>query len=84
MQFIDTLDTLNLPAKVRETIHGLLKQKLQTSELGRGPKIPILEDFIQEQIECARRYCESAPVGHIEIDVLNKLFRQTINESWRS
>ena len=82
MQFIKTLNNLDLPEKVFKTIHELLEQKKQASEMGKGPKIPILEDFILEQLEWAQQYCESAPVGHIEINMLNKLFHQTIDECW--
>lgn len=83
MQFTETLNRLDLPAQVFETTQKLLKQKKQTSEMGKGPKNPILEDFIQKQLEWAQQYCESAPIGHIKIEELNRLFRQTINESWR-
>jgi predicted nucleotidyltransferase len=84
MQFIETLNALDLPTDVLETTHELLEQKSKTSEMGKGPKIPILENFIQEQLELAQKYCESAPVGHVAMDALNKLFRQTINESWEN
>ncbi len=82
MQFIETLDALDLPAEVCKITHQLLQRKMQTPELGKGPKIPILEAFIQEQLEYAKQYCESAPVGHIETEVLNNLFRQTVEEHW--
>ena len=84
MQFIETLNALDLPTIILETTHKLLEQKAKTSEMGKGPKIPVLEDFIQEQLKVAQKYCESAPVGHIAMNALNKLFRQTINESWEN
>lgn len=84
MKFLETLNILKLPKKVVKTTHILLEQKTQTSEMGKGPKILILEEFIQEQLKWAQQYCESAPVGHIEVDKLNQLFRHTIDECWKS
>ena len=84
MQFIETLNALDVPKEVLKTIHELLKQKAQTSEMGKGPKIPILENYIQGQLEWAQQYCETAPVGHVEVEMLNKLFRQTINDCWKA
>ena len=54
---------------------------IQTSEMGKGPKIPVLEEFIQEYLEFARKYCETAPVGHIETEVLNTFFREIVDGS---
>lgn len=82
MQFVDALNSLDLSANVIETTHQLLEQKTKTSEMGKGPKIPVLEQFIQEQLCWAHQFCESAPLGHIEIDSLNNLFRQTIRDVW--
>lgn len=82
MQFNETLNGVDLPADVMQTIHELLEKKMKTSEIGKGPKVPILEDFIQKQLVWARQYCESAPVGHVDMEELNRLFRQTIKESW--
>jgi len=82
MCFTETLNILELPESVYEATQELLTQKVQTSEMGKGPKIPVLEDFIQEQLQAAQRYCELAPVGNIKMEVLNDLFRQTVNASW--
>ncbi len=82
MRFVETLNHLDLPARVCDAIHELLEQKSQTSEMGKGPKIPILEEFIRKHLEFAQLYCESAPVGHIEVDRLNELFRQTVDDTW--
>lgn len=84
MQFTETLNVLDLPEDVLGVIRELLEQKTKTSEMGKGPKIPLLEDFIQKQLEWSQQYCESAPVGHIDLKALNKLFCQTIHESWKS
>ena len=55
MQFTETLNALDLPEDVLGVIRELLEQKTKTSEMGKGPKIPLLEDFIQKQMEWAQR-----------------------------
>ena len=82
MKFEETMMALELPGEVIETTNKLLEEKKQTSEIGLGPKIPILEKYIEEKLIWAQEYCETAPVGNIKMDKLNELFRKTINETW--
>lgn len=82
MEFVTALKGLNLPADVVETTEHLLDQKRKTSEMGKGPKIEVLERFIQTEMTWAKGYCETAPVGSIDLDAVNMLFRSTIRESW--
>lgn len=84
MQFSTALNGLDIPTEVFATIQDLLAQKVAASEMGKGPKIPVLEDFIQKHLIWAKQYCETAPVGQFAMDKINRLFRQTLIESWRS
>ncbi len=83
MKFEDTMAALELPEEMIEATNILLEDKKHTSEIGLGPKIPVLEEFIQNKLSWAQNYCETAPIGDINMDTLNDLFRQTIRESWQ-
>ena len=83
MKFEETMAALDLPDDMLDATNKLLIEKKQTSEIGVGAKVPVLEQFILEKLEWANGYCETAPVGEIKIDQLNDLFRKTIEESWR-
>jgi predicted nucleotidyltransferase len=82
MSFVETVNNLDLPQQVSDSITSLLAKKKVTSELGNGPKIPILEEFIKARLEKAEAYCETAAVGNVSTDVLSELFREIIQESW--
>lgn len=82
MSFVETFNSLDLPNKVSGCINDLLAKKKVTCELGQGPKILVLDEFIETQLETARNYCDLAPVGKTSTDILNDLFREIIAESW--
>lgn len=82
MSFIETINSLQLPQHVAGSISDLLAKKKVTCELGHGPKIPVLDEFIEAQLERARDYCDIASVGDTSTNILNDLFREIITESW--
>lgn len=82
MIFTDTLNVLDVPADVKQETFQLLEIKKQSSEIGTGPHIPILDDFIQQQLDLAADYCLNAPTGSVTPDELDNLFRQTIENTW--
>jgi predicted nucleotidyltransferase len=84
MQFTEALHLLDLPPEVVKTVDRLLAEKKKTSEIGSGPRIPVLEEFIQENLKIAYQFCETAPVGTMDVEMINRLFRETIKECWTS
>lgn len=82
MQFDETLRAVRLPGRVLTAVEELLEKKKIMAEIGKGPRVGLLDEFIREQLAWSKTYCESAPVGNIHIDALNSLFRQTVRESW--
>ncbi len=82
MSFIETVHELKLPQQVHDEINNLLAKKKATSEMGQGPKNPILEEYIQTQLKEVKGYCQTATVGTVPSDMLNDLFRAIIKESW--
>lgn len=80
MNFIDTLGQLNIPKDVYNKIKELLEEKKKTSEIGTGPHISILEDYIQNSLIIANDFCDSANVGHIDVEQIDTIFRETLIE----
>jgi len=79
---VDTLKQTTVPTASRKTIDRLLAQKKQTSELGRGPRIPTIDKFIDSCFETAREFCVEAPEHTIPTDAANKLFLSVLHETW--
>jgi len=80
MSFLETLEQLSVPEAVHNQILELLEQKEKTSEIGDGPRIPTLEDYIQNGLTTANEFCDLANVGHIETERIDTIFRKTLVE----
>ena len=77
IEFADLLPMLEPDPAVADAIQDLLAIKRNTPELGLGPSIPVLDEYIQ-------RHLTQWPVGasaqapEVDIEILNQLFRATI------
>ena len=54
MNFQDLMAGVNIPPAVTAEINRLLEIKTNTAELGSGPRISVLEDFLNAQINWAK------------------------------
>ena len=82
MNFLETVNSLDIANNVQDAIERLLEKKKVTSEVGKGPHIPELDHFIEEKMLTAQEFCDVADVGHINTESLDILFRDIIAESW--
>jgi len=85
MNFHSLMDGVDIPADVTSEIQRLLDIKTRTAELGMGPRIPVLENFLDTQINWARGQSEN----RIKPDQLAKnytsaddLFRDIVRRVW--
>ena len=78
------VDELVKETKLRLEIERLLAEKRAGAELDRGPKIPVISEFIEREIE---RWEQQRPVDsdpdHSRID-LDSFFRNVLAELWES
>lgn len=81
MNFHALLAGVDIPTVVTEEIDRLLEIKTSTNELGKGARIPVLEDFLTHQINWAKDHTDFVP----DIETRNaarlrgdQLFRQII------
>jgi len=61
MNFHELMAGVNVPKDVTAEIDRLLAIKTGTAELGTGPRIPILEDFLTKQIDWAKAQRSTPP-----------------------
>lgn len=82
MEFTTLLNrTVDLPA-LRVAIDTLLARKQAGQELDREPRIPVISDFITQELE---RLTTLTPVAENQLGFtsqLNALFRQLLIEAW--
>jgi predicted nucleotidyltransferase len=65
--------------ELKEAIEDLLERKKQGQELDRAPRIKIISEFIESELErLETKKMESAPKPNTE--TLNALFRTALNE----
>lgn len=72
-----------LPSQLRESVESLLARKRRGDELAVGPRIPEINDFLDTEL--ARLNASVAlntPHALPEFELLDSLFRSTLNEVW--
>ncbi|WP_353720719.1 nucleotidyltransferase domain-containing protein [Dyadobacter sp. 676] len=82
-EFIKLLDSQVKDKAVRREIDNLLVRKSGGEELARGPRIPLLHDFLTEKLALYKEYAKQLPAMTMpDTDALNTLFRDTLAEVW--
>ena len=77
--FHSLVDTLIKNSDLRQAIEKLLIQKKHSEELDYGPRIPIINNFLQDRIDYYSRYVKDLPKQiHPLADNLDKFFRTTL------
>ena len=67
-------------ADVLRAIHDLLAQKRAAPELGLAPAVPVLNAFIEAELESGPVLVPAKPQGKRVIATLNKLFHEALQE----
>lgn len=82
IEFHRLLDATVTDPGLRSAIDGLLSAKIAGNELDEGPRIPVISEFIEQELgkfesrEVSRRAAVPA------IEELDVLFREILDESW--
>jgi len=75
----DLLDHISLPHGVREAIEDLARAKIDGEELGVGPRVPVLDEWISKaEADWANIEAGGRPRLTVPIEELNALFRETL------
>ena len=77
MMFEELMDA-QLPEALRPAVQDLLKLKKETSELGAGSHIPVLDAFISEQLESLKTIAAQEENRKNDWDALEKFFADAL------
>ena len=77
MMFDELVDA-ELDPDLLPVVEDLLKVKKETSELGTGPKIPVLDAYIREQMELMQNAADKAENRKNDWDKLEEFFRSAV------
>ncbi|MCM3735804.1 nucleotidyltransferase domain-containing protein [Bacillus cytotoxicus] len=84
VEFERLVNGLALDAALLQEIEKLLEKKKAGIELDVGPKITLLNEFLEEQITYYEEYVKSVEKKSvIDIEKLNVLFRDILQKSWK-
>ena len=83
MRFQTLLRDLDLNNDLRSKIETLLDRKMAGEELRLEPKIEIINDFLNDEINRLTEYAKGLKkVEKDSTEQLNVLFRQSVKETW--
>jgi predicted nucleotidyltransferase len=68
----------------RKEIDNLIEAKINDAELDRGPQIPAISRFIEEEMKHLQNRKDFNAEAHPSMDLLNELFRNTLEEVWKN
>jgi len=78
MEFEKLLMATISDGQLEKAIKDLLELKKSGTELGKGPKIPIIDDFLEEEIERLSQAEKPAGRDKADIEKLNQAFREIV------
>ncbi len=81
--FRELLDSQVDDRKTKMEIENLLVRKMAGDELGEGPKIPLLNDFVEQKTVYYKQYVQHlGPIHPPDTSLLDALFLETLHEAW--
>jgi hypothetical protein len=83
MEFHSLLDSENIEGRLRTEIDKLLERKINGEELDKGPRIPVIDHYIEKQIAHFMSIVSDIDgTSNITNEELNSIFRHTLKEAW--
>jgi hypothetical protein len=71
-------------ASVRAALEQLIAAKRSGAELDRGPRIPVISDFITSELTHLENTASDRADPAPQVERLNEVFRSTLKEVWQS
>ena len=69
--------------ELRKAVRALLEKKRSGAELDEGPRIPVINTFLEERIAHYHEITDDVPRGHAPgLDRLDAVFRHALGEAW--
>jgi predicted nucleotidyltransferase len=76
------LHELSLDNDLRNEINKLLEKKKSAGELGRGPRINVLSEFLENELQIRIDQPVNLPRIETDLNQLNRLLSEILNEVW--
>ena len=83
MEFERLVEAMIADTGLRRAIDALLARKRTGSELGRGPRIAVISEFIETEIAAHGSNLGAGVEPPPALEALDLLFRTTLDEAWR-
>ena len=83
MEFNTLVEKLVTDSALRLAIDELVAAKRAAKEMDRGPRIPVVSEFIDQEIAKFDGIAGKLPKQDIPVGKLNDLFRFTLREAWQ-
>ena len=80
MEFIKLLDAIVPSGSLRNSISELLERKKDGQELDSGPRIEVISNFIETELNRLSKDTLNHPESVASIEELNELFREILEE----
>ncbi len=82
MEFAKLVAAIVPGGALREAIEEFIRHKRAAVELDRGPRIPILSKFIEDEFQSLSKQAPERPSDPPSREALNLLFRRALSELW--
>ncbi len=83
MRFETLVDELLDEGQLKEDIRGLVALKKETPELGKGPKIPSINLFLEKQMAHMEAVASELDTGDRVVKPADNFLRETIRRVWK-
>jgi uncharacterized protein len=81
-EFTVMIDRLDLNSTLNKEIARLIDEKKAGAELDKGPRIPAISDFIDEELARLENMVFDFAKDYPDVNVLDELFRMMLEEVW--
>lgn len=82
MRFADMMARIDLPEHLRDEIRTLLRRKAASGELGRGPRIEPISQYLESELGKREKISPVFEDRSRDAAVLDRLFHDAIEEAW--
>jgi predicted nucleotidyltransferase len=84
IEFQKLIDATVDDGSVRAALEQLIAAKRSGAELDRGPRIPVISDFITSELTRLENTASDRADPAPQVERLNEVFRSTLKEVWQS
>lgn len=82
IEFQKMLDAVVPAGELRNAIDELLRAKRSGAELDRGPRVPVISDYVESEITRFAQSTSTLPVSDGDIGKLDRYFREVLALAW--